>query len=98
MAAIGNIFSEHRIRTLPQTRARVVVSRPVIVEPRLRIVLLGREEIRGSARLRTRVVVAAGGSPGLAAGGGLDALVDAAFVVGHPARRAEVVGVVVVGL
>ncbi len=92
VSAIGTfqITIQCGIRALPDARPRIIIPRTEVVEACLLIQLLRREEIRRALGVRVFF------DPGLAEGEVFQVLEDFAVEVGHIARRAKVVRVVVV--
>ena len=83
------ILTNYRIRTLPHTRPRIVVPRPVVIQPRLFVQLLAGVEIRRPLGVGMLL------HPRLAEREVLDVLVQFAVLVGDEAGAAQVVRVVV---
>ncbi len=79
---------KRRIRTLPNTRPRIVIPRPKVVELRLLIELLAREEVRQLLRILVL------GNPSLPEREILHVLVQLPARIRHVLRRAEMIRVV----
>ena len=76
ISSANNASNESRIRTLPNARPRVVIPCPEVIQPRLFIQFLAREEVRRSLRIAVLF------HPGLAEREVLQVLVQLPLAVG----------------